>query len=688
MKTSLLHVLATVITINLTKVAPIISSTRPYDRTNHVNISKNFKTIFQKYSQHPQFYLLLQNLIVWLCIALLMACSQLPLQPNQQNSTNISAIQQLDQQALYAQQHMISVGRLMEQSPLKGSPVDIEQKARSIQNQTVAKYAQQVWIGKRTMALPHDANLPPFFTENISIHFDAPSMHHRVSLTTVAERLSRIAKLAVRLSPDVWESNGFASNSPKQHSQGSAIQLAPNGNADTFATMEIGQAIEINADTKAELDKTKPPKNHSKIKSLPSPSRISYNGNDLLYESKLVENSPSLLSHQMRWEGSLQAYLDHITQLLNLSWRYHQGAVIIERLVTENFELAAFGGSQEYQMGLSGGNQGNSGFGSSSAQLDVQESGKTHPYEELRKSLTAIVSSSGGWVNLNEASGRITVHAPKDVMMKARDIILAEDRQLKRQAHIQLDIYSISQSNQQAYGIDWSVPIQNLAKTWSASIASPVSSLPTQSAGLAYTLLKDIPTSSTSSSSNTAQRYGDSKAFLKALQQTGRTVQYRPISLIAMNRQWARSTSLRVTGYVSETSPSTSSNAGSGAPGLKTASVTTGDKFLVKPAIMDDGTIYLKFGVSLTDLLGLFNVTAGSGDSLQTVQTPETSGTDDQGSIRLQPGEAMVITGLSRQTLAQDQNKIAEPLPLILGGSEKRNYQREDFLIVVRATPL
>ena len=204
----------------------------------------------------------------------------------------------------------------------------------------------------------------------------------------------------------------------------------------------------------------------------------------------------------------------------------------------------------------------------------------------------------------------------------------------------------------------------------------------------AYTLLKDIPAASENSVQNTATRYGGSKAFLKALHLIGHTVQYRPVSLIAMNRQWARSTSLKVTGYVSETTPSTSSNAGSGAPGLKTASVTTGDKFLVQPAIMEDGTIILKFGISLTDLLGLFNVSAGSGDSLQTVQTPETSGTDDQGSIRLRPGEAMIITGLSRQVANQDQNKIAEPLPLILGGSQKRSYQREDFLIIVRATPL
>ena len=138
----------------------------------------------------------------------------------------------------------------------------------------------------------------------------------------------------------------------------------------------------------------------------------------------------------------------------------------------------------------------------------------------------------------------------------------------------------------------------------------------------------------------------------------------------------------------SQTTPATSTGTGSGSPGLKTASVTTGDKFLVQPAIMDDGTIFLKFGVSLTDLLGLFNVSAGSGASLQTVQTPETSGTDDQGTIRLSPGEAMVITGLSRRIADSERNGLAEELPLLLGGSKRRSYRREDFLIVVRATPL
>jgi type IVB pilus formation R64 PilN family outer membrane protein len=642
--------------------------------------------VFKHFCHHPQFFLILQNLLVWLCVALLCACTQIPVQPKPLGQSQEQWRQKLNQQAGLTQQHFISTGSLLELTPIAGSTTEINQKAQLAQSKQVAKYAQQVWVGKRTMALQHDANLPALFTENISIQFSDATLERRISLALVAERLSRVAKIAIRLSPDVYDT--LASTSNSGGGGGTSLVLNPLETSRLTPQLEPGQAVEITPETKAQFEKMASSSRANKSKPASAKTTISYTQADLFNPSSAQDKAPTIASHQMRWEGSLQAYLDHITQLLNLSWRFHQGAVVIERFVTENFELAAFAGSQDYQMGLSGGNQGNGSFGSSSAKLDVQESGKTAVFEGLRKSLETIVTPSGGLVNLNEASGRITVQAPKDVLAKAREIIQAEQRQLQRQAHIQLDIYSVSQQNNQEYGVDWSVPINDLAKTWTATIASPVSALANNSAGLAYTLLKDIPTTSNTSAQNTATRYGGSKAFIKSLQQLGQSVQYRPVSLIAMNRQWARSTSLRVTGYVSETTPSTSSNAGSGAPGLKTASVTTGDKFLVQPAIMDNGTIYLKFGVSLTDLLGLFNVSAGSGDSLQTVQTPETSGIDDQGSIRLSPGEAMIITGLSRQSAIQDQNKMAEPLPLLLGGSQKRNYQREDFLIIVRATPL
>jgi Flp pilus assembly secretin CpaC len=88
--------------------------------------------------------------------------------------------------------------------------------------------------------------------------------------------------------------------------------------------------------------------------------------------------------------------------------------------------------------------------------------------------------------------------------------------------------------------------------------------------------------------------------------------------------------------------------------------------------------------MSMTDLIGMFTASSGG----QTIQTPEVSGTGDQGAIRLRAGESMVITGLSKQISKSDRNGLAEEIPIALGGSVKRGVKREHYLVVVRATPI
>jgi Flp pilus assembly secretin CpaC len=106
---------------------------------------------------------------------------------------------------------------------------------------------------------------------------------------------------------------------------------------------------------------------------------------------------------------------------------------------------------------------------------------------------------------------------------------------------------------------------------------------------------------------------------------------------------------------------------------------------MVLPAILDNGTIMLKFGLSLTQLVDLFDVSAGQGDSFQKVQTPVTTGTDDQSTVKLQPGQAMVVTGLSRKVNAGNRRSLADGAPLWLGGSRTLQLKREDFVVVIRA---
>ena len=80
--------------------------------------------------------------------------------------------------------------------------------------------------------------------------------------------------------------------------------------------------------------------------------------------------------------------------------------------------------------------------------------------------------------------------------------------------------------------------------------------------------------------------------------------------------------------------------------------------------------------------------TSGTGTSQQTVQTPETTGIDDQATVALKAGQILVITGLSRTVSSDDRRTLTDDVPVGLGGSKTQSRMREDFVIFVRPTIL
>ena len=83
-------------------------------------------------------------------------------------------------------------------------------------------------------------------------------------------------------------------------------------------------------------------------------------------------------------------------------------------------------------------------------------------------------------------------------------------------------------------------------------------------------------------------------------------------------------------------------------------------------------------------MLGLFDVTVGSGATLQKVQVPRIHSINDQYEVALKPGEIMAITGFSRIVTTSDQRSLAEGVSIGLGGSRKLDMTREHFVVFVR----
>lgn len=553
-------------------------------------------------------------------------------------------------------------------SNVNGAAAQADQLARAQANPPVSRRASRPWFGARFVAVQSDEQLPPIFYERFSFNFNDPT--GRVPLGVVAERIYQHTNVPVRVSADVYAAPAAPS--------GAGGEAAPT----TQAMVMPVPGSSANRPGAVPLPPL-PPAGVPGGVAEPTPKHS-------MEPARTRQPIIDLDGVDMAWKDrTMVAFLDMLTDRLGLSWSYRDGVVTIHRYLTESFELAAFSTAQDFSMTLSGASQGTAGAtgggagGSSASSLQVNESGRINAVQSLVQAVTKMLSAApGSSVTLSEGTARLTVTTTKDGMRDVRRLIRAEQEALTRQVMLQIDIYSMSQTTANEAGVNMQALFRNLENTFGASLVSPASVVSGQAGAIAVNILSLANGGNPDSAK--VRKWGDSSAILQALHRTGVTVQHQPLTMIAMNRQWARKTNLRQTGYLSETVPSTVSGAGSGAPGLKTSTVITGDRFLVQPAILDNGSVMLKFGVSLTNLLGLFDVSTGTGATFQRVQTPEVSGTDDQSTVMLRAGEVMVLTGMARYKANTDGRKLGENLNVVLGGSQKAENTREDFIVFVR----
>lgn len=533
----------------------------------------------------------------------------------------------------------------------RGSAPYADKLAAQQLDMPVLRHSKKSWLGSQMVPVTNDDKLPSIFKQQFTLEFDDKKVGRLISLTTIATRLSAATGVAVRVQPDAMES--WAKPGDTQKSAG-AVPLPPMNNGMVPAISSL-----------------MPPQQQSQQIPTESASPSSVTVNSL----------------EMKWHGTLVGFLNNLTDRLGLAWEFRDNTVVIMKYVTEYHEIATFSGETDYSMGTGGSTSGSSSGGgssqSSSSQLSVSENGKkSDPLGSIEKAVKEMVSSvPGSTVTRSDGSGRLVVKTSREMQAQVRDFLKAENSSMLRQVQIQFDIYSVRTEEGDERGVNWSAVLNTLSNMYGVTVGSPTSLTSALSGTIGLNILK-------ASGSTTSKRFGDSSVMLNLLNQYGTSAQHRPVSLIARNRTWARKSRLSTEGYLAETTPGPASSTGVGAPGLKTDKITTGDQYVALPQILDNNTVMLKFGVSLSDLLGLFDVTVGTGLTQQKVQTPRTSSTGDQYDITLAPGEVMTISGLSRLVTTSDQRALAENASIGFGGSRKINMMREHFVIFVRTVIL
>lgn len=578
--------------------------------------------------------------IIPLAAFLLSACTS----PQLQNAANEDVSNVLAKAAM-------GTGTLVKKSntATRGSAEHANKLAAEQSNMPVLRRSKKAWLGSQMVPVTNDDKLPSVFKSKYWLEFNDKKENRFVSLGTVGKRLTELTGVAVRIQPDALEGWGRAEDGNNGRSPAPV----------SFNPQALGQMA-------------------------PSPLPMVPSS----FAPAAANPQVMIDSLEMKWNGTLVGFLNHLTDRLGLAWEFRDNTVVIMKYVTEFHEVAAFAGQTGYSMstgGASTGTSGSEGKGasqSSSTKLDVTESDKaSDAVESIIAAVKQMIQSvPGSSVTRSDGSGRMVVKTSREMQSQVRDFLKSENTSMLRQAQIQFDIYSVRTDDSDERGLNWSAVFNTLSGIYGANITSPSTLTGATSGSVGLNILN----SGDGNNSNTSGRFGNSSVIVNLLKQYGTSVQYRPVSLLALNRTWAKKSRLSTEGYLAETTPGPASSTGVGAPGLKTNTVTTGDQYIAIPQILDNNTVLLKFGVSLSDLLGLFDVTVGSGLTIQKVQTPRVTSVNDQYTVALKPGEVIAISGLSRLVTTTDQRSLAEGASIGWGGSRKIEMQRENFVIFVR----
>ncbi len=549
---------------------------------------------------------------------------------------------------------------------VRGGAKALDEQARVQQLVPVARRAAAPFIGAGLTPVTSDDKLPSLFYEQYQLDFADIARGGRVPLSIAMARLTKLTGVAIRVQGDVFQATGRpGGNAPQRLAQ---LGQAGQGVGQPGTSMPMPTPLLTNAPGGAA-----PQALASAVAAATTTPADSVSTSEPL----------SLEGVEMKHQGTLLAYLNLVTDQLGLAWEWRDNTVLIMRLVNETHEVATTYGQSRYSMSSSGRGTGAGGAGgasnSAAASLEISEKGEADPLESIVKVITAMVAEvPGSKVTRSDGSGRIAVTTSREMQSRIREYVAVENRSLRQQVAVQLDIYSVSTDATREAGINWQALIAKAGEAARISISTPASLVTAPGGTTSVTVLPNIQGNPLS------EILANSSLILQALNAQGESAQHRPVSLITTNRKWARVSRMATETYLSETTPGPASSTGVGAPGLKTSEITTGDQYAAMPIVLQDNTVLLKFGISLSDLLGLFDVTVGQGVTQQKVQAPKVNAANGQFEVLVRPGEVVAVTGLSRLVSSNDKRRLFEGGPIGTGGSDKTALKREHFIIFVR----
>ena len=549
-----------------------------------------------------------------------------------------SAIEERNQTVVQSQQGTAAVQERM-----------VQVRAADRQKAAAARELPGMWLGSKTIKLSREAQLPAAFSETILV-----PTHDRPSLTTIAERISKITGLSVRVSPDA---------------------LLP---IEALSAQRLGGAAPAATSTT-----TGPSSN-----SLPAAPLAGSIGQQMGAIAPLAavnqgQNRGLILDQLSQYRGTptLKEFLDQVSAKANAGWDFVDGGILISRLVTRTYQIASIPDTNDIASGINKrGSAGQSTTGSSgeagtqvgsatsSSDVSARLSGQIDIVKGFQAAIESTLTPQLGKYAISP-SGVVTITDTREVQEQMRELIAAENRTIGRQVRLRMQIVEVTSTSGSDVGIDWSWAITQATSKWNTQFFSP------SGMGASVTGFGQLGVIRNGSNS-------DGQAFLKALATIGHVSVRKDESYTTLNnRPMSVANTENFIYPARSTSATSTTNSSTAIPGVEPGQLTTGTFLNLRTSIQPNRSVIVQFSMDAS--------TRGETKTFEsngaTLQYPLTNANQYQIYSSIVSGDTAVLASIDNtQRTSTDRSLDGKLSPLLGGGVSAASSRR---VVLVLLTP-
>ncbi|MFT3960948.1 hypothetical protein [Propionivibrio sp.] len=370
-------------------------------------------------------------------------------------------------------------------------------------------------------------------------------------------------------------------------------------------------------------------------------------------------NRESMWAMHLNYEGSLAGLLDVAANKAGAWWRMANGRVTFYRTLSRTFYLPAIARKFNASSTISttSGNNNGSTANATTNQSSLSSSGgiatnslyAVDLWSDLEK--TAAKVAAGAQIAVNPSARSITVTGTPAQVRQIEEWTKSLSDQLTQQVEITVRTFNVKVEHADNYNWSPSVIFKLTSGVLGATLTG--AQAPNIASGMTAAQL---------GLSISGNAFDGTTAALQALSTLGEVVETNKQTAVTTNGQPILLQTANTQGYIASASTTATTNAGTTAT-LTPDSVTAGTTWVFLPQIANGKVI---LGMNLTRTINNGFKPFTSGDIK--VQTKDVDSDSSEQSVSLTPGDALVLSTLTRETGSTNKSGTGSPDNPVFGG--------------------